>query len=121
MALNILGLILFIIFIQVQVEKGLVLVLSALCFLTVEASFVFYLVDAVLSIIKAIKKINSVFNIIIAIVIVKFIVQLIFCKQLSIELVIAYNSIIFLLEIISVIIHIKSMRDDRKRIFGLEK
>ena len=80
-------------------------------------SYIFYLIDAVLSIIKAVMKINPVFNGILAVLIVGTIPMSMFAfqaKHLYIGLMYIYYLAIFVLEVISVVKHIKMMRDSKK-------
>ena len=80
-------------------------------------SYLFYLIDAVLSIIKAVMKINPVFNGILAVLIVATIPMSMFtlqAKHLYSGLMYIYYLAIFVLEVISVVKHIKMMRDSKK-------
>ena len=80
-------------------------------------SYIFYLIDAVLSIIKAVMKINPVFNGILAVLIVGTIPMSMFtlhAKHLYSGLMYIYYLAIFVLEVISVVKHIKMMRDSKK-------
>lgn len=110
--LNVLGLGLFIyVLSSLNPEyRGTGLALLSICFLTAVVSLIFYFIDAILSIIMAIMKINPIFNIILASVIILPVVLLICCKQFYTGLLIVYYSIVFLLEIISIIKNIKQKR-----------
>lgn len=109
--LNILGLCLFI---SLQnTDRGTGLALLSLCFLMAVGSLILYFVDAILSIIRAIKKINPAFNITLALLIVIPVVLLICFKPICTGLVIAYYSIIFLFEVISTFMHIKNINGSK--------
>ncbi len=105
----------FVLFISVwYVGRGLGIALLGFSLLTAEASVILYFIDAILSIIKAVKKIQPIFNITLAIVIIIPVIVLICLKLLCIELFVAYYLVILLFEIISVIKHVKLMRDSKK-------
>ena len=77
-------------------------------------SYFFYFIDAILLIVKAVLKIHPVFNGILAFLIVGTIPMTLWtlnAKQLYIGLLCAYYLAIFVLEVISVVKHIKIMRD----------
>lgn len=80
-------------------------------------SYLFYLIDAILSIIKAVLKINPVFNGILAFLILGTIpisMWALQAKRLYIGLLCVYYLAVFVFEVISVIKHIKMMRDLKK-------
>ena len=83
---------------------------TALC------SLIFYLIDAVLSVIKVFKNINPVFNGVLALVIVVTI-PVIFARNNLPDIRIAICAVtIFVFEIISVVKHIKLMINDKQNI-----
>ena len=101
---------------EVEPESGVSrsFALAILALITALGSLIFYLVDAVLSVIKAFKRIHPVFNGILALVIVVTL-PVIFARSNLPDIRIAICAvIIFVLEIISVIKHIKLMINDRK-------
>ena len=110
--LNILG---FVLFIYVkQVDRGTGVALLAICFLTAWVSLILYFVDAILSIIKVVKKINPIFNAVLSIVIVVPAIVFLCCKPWYINSIVVYFLTICLCEIVSIIMHIKLMYDSRK-------
>ena len=77
----------------------------------------FYFIDAILSIVKAIEKIQPVFNSILALLIVGTIpleLWALDAKRIYIGLVCIYYLAIFVLEVISIVKHIKLMRECKK-------
>ena len=79
--------------------------------------YFFYFIDAILSIVKAIKKIQPIFNSILAFLIVGTIPMVLWAlsaKQMYIGLVCVYYFVIFVLEVISIVKHIKIMRECKK-------
>lgn len=79
-------------------------------------SLVFYSVDAVFSIIKAVHKIHPRFNIVLAVLLIGAIPMMWFVGQklgINIYIFYSYYFAIFVLEIISVIKHIKLSRMDK--------
>ena len=77
----------------------------------------FYFIDAILSIVKTIKKIQPVFNSILALLIVGTIpleLWALNAKRTYIGLVCIYYLAIFVLEVISIVKHIKLMRECKK-------
>ena len=77
----------------------------------------FYFIDAILSIVKAIEKIQPVFNSILALLIVGIIpleLWALDAKRIYIGLVCIYYLAIFVLEVISIVKHIKLMRECKK-------
>ena len=102
---------------EIEPESGLSRssALAILALITALCSLIFYLVDAVLSVIKVFKNINPVFNGILALVIVGTI-PVIFARSNLPDIRIAICVVtIFVFEIISVIKHIKLMINDRKK------
>lgn len=91
--------------------------LGIVIYYTAVISYLFYFIDAILSIIKAVLKINPVFNGILAFLIVGTIpisLWALQAKHLYIGLICVYYLAIFIFEVISVIKHIKMMRDFKK-------
>ncbi len=79
--------------------------------------YFFYFIDAILSIVKAIKKIQPIFNSILAFLIVGTIPMVLWAlsaKRMYIGLVCVYYFAIFVLEVISIVKHIKIMRECKK-------
>ena len=102
---------------EIEPESGLSRssALTILALITALCSLIFYLVDAVLSVIKVFKNINPVFNGILALVIVGTI-PVIFARSNLPDIRIAICVVtIFVFEIISVIKHIKLMINDSKK------
>ena len=102
---------------EIEPESGLSRssALAILALITALCSLIFYLVDAVLSVIKVFKNINPVFNGILALVIAGTI-PVIFARSNLPDIRIAICVVtIFVFEIISVIKHIKLMINDRKK------
>ena len=97
-----------------NIAEALVIVGTSLFMFII--SLFLYLTDAVLSIIKAIKGIYTIFNIILAVVIIGIIPMLmfvIFSKELNREIFAQVHILLFfLLEIVSIITHIKIKRDN---------
>ena len=97
-----------------QVDRGLGLALWALASLTAICSLFFYFVDAVLSVIKVFKKIHPVFNGIVVVAIVGIIPMTclgVVCNALWIPFL--YGLALVVLEIVSIIKHIKLSRIDK--------
>ena len=91
--------------------------IGLIVFYTAVISYLFYFIDAILSIIKSILKIDPVFNGILAFLIVGTIpmsMWTLYAKNLYIGLMCAYYLVVFVLEVVSVIKHIKIMRDCKK-------
>lgn len=87
-----------------------------LCYIEI-IIYVFYFIDAILSIVKAIKKIQPIFNSILALLIVGTIpldLWALSAKRMYIGLVCVHYFTIFVLEVISIVKHIKIMRDCKK-------
>ena len=79
--------------------------------------YFFYFIDAILSIVKAIKKIQPIFNSILAFLIVGTIPMVLWAlsaKRMYIGLVCVYYFAIFVFEVISIVKHVKIMRDCKK-------
>ena len=97
-----------------NIAEALVIVGTSLFMFII--SLFLYLTDAVLSIVKAIKGIYTIFNIILAVVIIGIIPMLmfvIFSKELNREIfALVHILLIFLLEIVSIITHIKREKTD---------
>ena len=99
-----------------QVDRGLGLALWALGSLPVICSLFFYFVDAVLSVIKVFKKIHPVFNSIVVVAIVGIIPMtwlLLFGVVNGLWLPFLYGLALVVLEIVSIIKHIKLSRIDK--------
>ena len=96
-------------------DRGKGLFLLGLSFLGAVISYFLYFADAIISIIKAIMKINPIINIVLALVILIPIPVAFAINIVSYELLIVCNCLIFLLEIVSIIIHKKYMCDSSKR------
>ena len=118
LVLNILGFVLFIY--MKQVDRGTGIALLAICFLTACVSLILYFVDAILSIIKVVKKINPIFNAVLSIVIVVPAIVFLCCKHWYINSIVVYFLTICLCEIVSIIMHIKLMYDSRKHSLNYE-
>ena len=89
--------------------------LAILALITALCSLIFYLIDAVLSVIKVFKNINPVFNGVLALVIVVTI-PVIFARNNLPDIRIAICAVtIFVFEIISVVKHIKLMINDKQK------
>ena len=102
---------------EIEPESGVSrsFALAILALITALCSMVFYLVDAVLSAIKVFKKIDPVFNGILVLVIVGTI-PVVFARSNLPDIRIAIWAVmIFVLEIISVIKHIKLMINDKQK------
>ena len=97
-----------------QVDRGLGLALWALGFLTAICSLFFYFVDAVLSVIKVFKNIHPVFNSIVAVAIVDIIpMTWLLLRGVvgnALWLPFLYGLALVVLEIVSIIKHIKLSR-----------
>ena len=79
-------------------------------------SLIFYFVDAVMSIAKAILKIHPVFNIVLAVMLFGAIPMMLFVGAklgINIYIYFSYYLAIFVLEIVSIIKHIKLSRIDK--------
>ena len=99
-----------------QVDRGLGLALWALGSLPAICSLFFYFVDAVLSVIKVFKKIHPVFNSIVVVAIVGIIPMtwlLLFGVVNGLWLPFLYGLALVVLEIVSIIKHIKLSRIDK--------
>ena len=102
---------------EIEPESGVSrsFALAILALITALCSMVFYLVDAVLSAIKVFKKIDPVFNGILVLVIVGTI-PVVFARSNLPDIRIAIWAVmVFVLEIISVIKHIKLMINDKQK------
>ena len=107
-----------------QVDRGLGLALLALGSLPAICSLFFYFVDAVLSVIKVFKKIHPVFNGIVAVAIVGIIPMTWLLLRVTLPLLrdvvgnalwlpFLYGLALVVLEIVSIIKHIKLSRIDK--------
>ena len=79
-------------------------------------SLIFYFVDAVMSIAKAILKIHPVFNIVLAVMLLGAIPMMLFVGAklgINIYIYFSYYLAIFVLEIVSIVKHIKLSRIDK--------
>ena len=79
-------------------------------------SLVFYFVDAILSIIKAFMKIHPIFNIVLALMLFGAIPMMLFVGAklgINIYIYFSYYLAIFVLEVVSIIKHIKLSRIDK--------
>ena len=102
---------------EVEPESGVSrsFALAILALITALCSLIFYLIDAVLSVIKVFKNINPVFNGVLALVIVVTI-PVIFARNNLPDIRIAICAVtIFVFEIISVIKHIQLMMNDKQK------
>ena len=84
--------------------------------LTSILSLIFYFVDALMSIAKAILKIHPIFNIVLALMLLGAIPMMLFVGAklgINIYIYFSYYLAIFALEIISIIKHIKLSRNDK--------
>ena len=80
-------------------------------------SLIFYFIDAVLSIIKAFMKIHPIFNIVLALLLIGAIPMMLFVGGklgINIYIYFSYYLSIFVLEIVSIIKHIKLSQIDKK-------
>ena len=80
-------------------------------------SLIFYFIDAVMSVIKAILKIHPVFNIVLAVMLFGAIPMMLFVGAklgVNIYIYFSYYLAIFVLEVVSVIQHVKLARIDKK-------
>ena len=79
-------------------------------------SLIFYFVDAVMSVIKAIMKIHPIFNIVLAVMLFGAIPMMLFVGAklgINIYIYFSYYLAVFVLEIVSIIKHIKLSRTDK--------
>ena len=80
-------------------------------------SLIFYFIDAVMSVIKAILKIHPVFNIVLAVMLFGAIPMMLFVGAklgINIYIYFSYYLAVFVLEVVSVIQHVKLARIDKK-------
>ena len=80
-------------------------------------SLIFYFIDAVMSVIKAILKIHPIFNIVLAVMLFGAIPMMLFVGAklgINIYIYFSYYLAIFVLEVVSVIQHVKLARIDKK-------
>ena len=80
-------------------------------------SLIFYFIDAVLSIIKAFMKIHPIFNIVLALLLIGAIPMMLFVGGklgINIYIYFSYYLSIFVLEIVSIIKHIKLSQIDKR-------
>ena len=108
MVVNMVGAVLFIVILNVE-DRGMGIFLLTLSFLTAVISYFLYIVDAVISIIKVIKKINPILNLVLVSVILMPIPIMFATGQVYINLLALCYAVIFSLELISIVIHIKHM------------
>ena len=102
---------------EVEPESGVSrsFALAILALTTALCSLIFYLIDAVLSVIKAFKKIHPIFNGTMALIIIST-VPIVFAKSGLPDIRIAICAVtIFVFEIISVIKHIQLMMNDKQK------
>jgi cytochrome bd-type quinol oxidase subunit 2 len=102
---------------EVELESGASrsFALAILGLITALCSLIFYLIDAVLSVIKAFKKIHPIFNGTMALIIIST-VPIVFAKSGLPDIRIAICAVtIFVFEIISVIKHIQLMMNDKQK------
>ena len=102
---------------EVEPENGVSrsFALAILALTTALCSLIFYLIDAVLSVIKAFKKIHPIFNSTMALIIISTIL-IVFAKSGLPDIRIAICAVtIFVFEIISVIKHIQLMMNDKQK------
>ena len=79
-------------------------------------SLIFYFIDAVMSVIKAIMKIHPMFNIVLAVMLFGAIPMMLFVGAklgINIYIYFSYYLAVFVLEIVSIIKHIKLSRIDK--------
>ena len=79
-------------------------------------SLIFYFIDAVLSVVKAFLRIHTIFNIVLALLLVGAIPMMLFVGAklgINIYIYFSYYLTIFVLEIVSIIKHIKLSRIDK--------
>ena len=79
-------------------------------------SLIFYFIDAVISVVKAFLRINPIFNIVLAVLLVGAIPMMLFVGAklgINIYIYFSYYLTIFVLEIVSIIKHIKLSRIDK--------
>lgn len=113
MIVCVIGFVLIIISIAFTIYDGtvnLALLIGRIIVTTATISYLFYFIDAILSIVKAIIKIRPIFNSILALLIVGTIPMELWAlrsKRIYIGLLCAYYLAIFVLEVISVVKHIK--------------
>ena len=84
--------------------------------LTSILSLIFYFVDAVISVVKAFLRIHPIFNIVLALLLVGAIPMMLFVGAklgINIYIYFSYYLAIFVLEIVSIIKHIKLSRIDK--------
>ncbi len=84
--------------------------------LTSILSLIFYFVDAVISVVKALLRIHPIFNIVLALLLVGAIPMMLFVGAklgINIYIYFSYYLTIFVLEIVSIIKHIKLSRIDK--------
>ena len=84
--------------------------------LTSILSLIFYFVDAVISVVKAFLRIHPIFNIVLALLLVGAIPMMLFVGAklgINIYIYFSYYLTIFVLEIVSIIKHIKLSRIDK--------
>ncbi len=108
---------------EVQPESGVShsFAFWAFAVMTSMVSLIFYFIDAVMSVVKAFMRIHTIFNIILASLLVGAIPMTLFVSgKLGINIYISfsYYLAIFVLEVISIVKHIKSSRIDKN--FTLE-
>ena len=80
-------------------------------------SLIFYFIDAVMSVVKALMKIHTIFNIVLALLLVGAIPMMLFVGAklgINIYIYFSYYLAIFVLEIVSIVKHIKLSRIDKK-------
>ena len=85
--------------------------------LTSILSLIFYFVDAVISVAKAFLRIHPIFNIVLALLLVGAIPMMLFVGAklgINIYIYFSYYLAIFVLEIVSIVKHIKLSRIDKK-------
>ncbi len=102
---------------EIEPESGVSksFALAILALIVALCSLLFYFIDAVLSVIKIFKKIHPIFNGAMALVIIATI-PIVFAKSEFPNIRIAICAVtIFVMEIISIIKHIKTMRNDRQK------
>ena len=108
---------------EVQPESGLSSSFAfwAFAVMTSMVSLVFYFIDAVISVVKAFMRIHTIFNIILASLLVGAIPMMLFVggkPGINIYISFSYYLAIFVLEVISIVKHIRSSRIDKN--FALE-
>ena len=88
----------------------------AFAVITSMLSLIFYFIDAVISVVKAFLRINPIFNIVLAVLLVGAIPMMLFVGAklgINIYIYFSYYLTIFVLEIVSIIKHIKLSRIDK--------